>query len=88
MTHNFNDLDDLVVLHEMFTAAGIEHRYTYGDLTITVFRGDYAWTVSKDCIIYWGGSTDGIDVCKSRCREFAWTSDAYDYIADVYSKVK
>ena len=82
MTRNFIALDEL---HEMFTAAGIEHRYTYGDSIITVIRGDHAWTVSEGCIIYWG---DGIDDCEPSCREFAWTSDAYDYIADVYSKVK
>ena len=82
MTHNFNVLEDL---HEMFTAAGIEHRYTYGDLVITVIRGDHAWTVSENHVIYWG---DSADVCKSRCREFAWTADAFDYIVDVYSKAE
>ena len=82
MTRNFIALDEL---HEMFTAAGIEHLYNQGDIVITVIRRDHAWTVSDSHVIYWG---DGIDVCKSRCREFAWTSDAYDYIADVYSKVK
>ena len=82
MTTNFTVLDDLA---EMFTAAGIEHRYTRGDLVITVLHGDHAWTVSEDCIIYWGVSPD---VCKSRCRDTSWAADAYDYIADVYSKAQ
>ena len=82
MTRNFTVLDEL---HEMFTAAGVEHRYTRGDLVITVIRGTHAWTVSEDSILYWG---DSPDVCKSRCREFAWTADAFDYIAHVYSKAQ
>ena len=80
MTLNFTVLDEL---HEMFTAAGIEHRYTRGDLVITVISRAHVWTVSADSIIYWG---DGADVCKCRCRDTSWTADAYDYIADVYSK--
>lgn len=82
MPRNFTVLDDL---HEKLTAADIEHHYAYGASVITVFRGDHAWTVSEDCIIYWGDSTD---VCKYRWNEFAWASDAYDYIVDVYSKVQ
>ena len=82
MSSNFTDLDDL---HERFTADGIEHHYTYGVAVITVFHGDHAWTVSGDCIIYWGASTY---VCKTRCHEIAWIRDAYDYIADVYSKAQ
>ena len=82
MTRNFAALDDLV---EMLTAAGIEHHYTPGNLVIIVLRGDHAWTVSEDCIIYWGVSPD---VCKSRCRDTSWAADAYDYIADVYSKAQ
>ena len=82
MTRNLTVLDEL---HEKFTAAGIEHRYTRGDLVITVIRGTHVWTVSEDCILYWGAS---IDVCQSRWREFDWAASAYDYIADVYSKAK
>ena len=91
MTRNINVLEDL---HEMFTAAGIEHRYTHGDLIITVIRGvsrpefstvTHVWTVSESHVIYWA---DGIDVCKSPCHEFARTVDAYDYIVDVYSKAE
>ena len=91
MTRNFIGLDEL---HEMFTAADIEHRYTPGDTVITVIRGvsrpefstvTHVWTVSGNHVIYWA---DGIDVCKSRCREFAWTADAFDYIVDVYSKAE
>ena len=82
MSHNFIDLDDL---HKMFTDAGIEHRYAHGDAVITVIHGSHVWTVSESHIIYWG---DDIDVCKSRCYEFTWTSDAYDYITDVYSKAQ
>ena len=85
MPTNFTVLDDL---HEMFVAANIEHRYTPGDLVIIVIRGPHVWTVSEDSILYWGDSVDGIDVCKSRCREFTWTADAYDYIVDVYSKAE
>ena len=82
MPTNFTNLDDL---HEKFTAAGIEHRYTDGDLVITVVKGDHVWTVSENHIIYWG---DSADLCKSRCRELTWASDAYDYITDVYSKAQ
>ena len=85
MPTNFTVLDDL---HEMFTAANIEHRYIHGDLVITVIRGAHVWTVSEDHVIYWGDGIDGIDVCKSRCREFTWTADAYGYIVDVYSKAQ
>ena len=81
MPHNSIDLDDL---REMLTAAGIEHRYTPGDLVVAVVRGAHVWTVSENSVLYWG---DGIDVCESRCGEFSRTADAYDYIADVYSKV-
>ena len=80
MARNVNTLDDL---HEMFTAAGIEHHYTNGIAVITVTRGDHAWTVSEDCIIYWG---DTPEVCKSHWHETSWAADAYSYIADVYSK--
>ena len=78
MSSNFTDLDDL---HERFTADGIEHHYTYGAAVITVFRGDHAWTVSEDCILYWGSR---IDVCKTRHRDISWADDAYRYIAGVY----
>ena len=80
MPRNFTVLNDL---DEMLTAAGIEHRYTRGDLVITVIHGDHTWTVSEDCIIYWG---DSLDVCKSRRRGTSWAADAFDYIADVYTK--
>ena len=82
MSHNSIDLDDL---HEMFTTAGIEHRYTPGDLVISVIHGPHAWTVSENSVLYWG---DGIDVCKSPYIVFSRTADAYDYIADVYSEVQ
>ena len=95
MTRNINVLEEL---HEMFTAAGIEHRYTPGDTVITVIRRAHAWTVSEDHIIYWGYGTDvcktrcrwgyGADVCKARCRWCDWTADAFDYISDVYSKAE
>ena len=81
MTRNFIDLDEL---HEMFTAAGIEHRYTHGDTVITVIRGAHIWTVSENDVIYWG---DGINVCEPRCREFSRTSDAYSYIMGAYDEV-
>lgn len=89
MSHNVIDLDDL---HKMFTDAGIEHYYTHGDLVISVFHGVHVWTVSEDRVIYWD------DVCEPPCRltsccqpryyEFTRTSDAYDYIMDVYSKAE
>lgn len=75
-------------LHEMLTAAHIEHLYTNGIAVITVTRGDHAWTVSEDCIIYWGGRIDGPDVCKYCYRDTSWAADAYAYIADVYSKAQ
>ena len=82
MSTNFTDLD---TLHEMLTAAGIVHHYTPGDLVITVISGDHAWTVSEDCIIYW---SDGSNVCKYRRPETAWAAEAYNYLADVYSKAQ
>ena len=82
MTRKFTVLDDL---HEKFTTADIEHHYTYGDPVITVTRGDHAWTVSEDCIIYWGASTE---VCKTLYRDISWADDAFDYITDVYSKAQ
>ena len=82
MTHNFKSLD---ALHEMFAAAGIEHHYTYGAPVITVTRGNHAWTVGDECIIYWGDTTD---VCKHRWMASSWPADAYDYITDVYSKAQ
>lgn len=76
-------------LHEMFTAAHIEHRYTSGDLVITVIRRDHVWTVGEDCIIYWGDGIDFcIDVCKYRRHDASWPADAYDYISDVYSEAQ
>ena len=80
MSRNVINLDDL---HKMFTDAGIDHHYTYGDLVITVFRGDLIWTVSENHIIYWGGNTDFSMI---RSYEITRTNDAYDYIAGVYSK--
>ena len=80
MSRNFINLDDL---HKMFTDAGIDHHYTYGDLVITVFRGDHIWTVGETLIIYWGGNTD---VSKTRSYEFTRTNAAYDYIMDAYSE--
>ena len=82
MSRNFVDLD---ALHEKFAAAGIEHRYSFGDLIITVVSGTHIWTVSGNLVIYWG---DGTDVCKSSCHDVYWTSEAFDYIADVYSKAQ
>lgn len=82
MPRNLTVLDEL---HEMFTSADIEHFFNHGDTVITVFRGDHSWTVSEDCIIYWGGSADD---CKIRWHETPWAADAYDYIADVYSEVQ
>ena len=86
MPRNFTVLDDL---DEMLTAAGIEHYYTHGSHALTVFCGDHVWTVSEDCIIYWGDDTDdGTDVCKSRRHDTPWAADAYDYIADNYTKAQ
>ena len=76
---------DLAQLHKMFTAADIEHHYSREGCIITVTRGDHAWTVSEDYIIYWGDSSD---VCKTRWRYRSWVADAYDYISDVYSKAQ
>ena len=80
MPRNFTVLDEL---HKMLTAAHIEHFYIHGYGVITVSRGDHAWTVSEDCIIYWG---DSADVCKARCSEFSWAADAFDYIVTAYTK--
>ena len=82
MSTNFTDLDNL---HERLTAAGIEHHYPHEASIITVISGDHAWTVSEDCIIYWG---DSVEVCKYRWPETAWAAVAFDYLADVYSKAQ
>ena len=74
---------DLAQLHKLLTAADIEHYYSPGIISIT--RGDHAWTVSEDSIIYW---CDSPDVCKRRGRDTSWAADAYDYISDVYSKAQ
>lgn len=76
---------DLAQLHKKLTAANIEHHYSREGCIIIVTRGDHAWTVSEDCIIYWG---EGSDVCKSRWRDSSWVADAYDYISDVYSEAQ
>ena len=82
MATNFTVLDDL---DEMFTAAGIEHRYTPGDLVIIVIRGTHVWTVSEDCILYWG---DSPEVCKSRRHDTSWAADAHEYVAVAYSQAQ
>ena len=82
MPRNFTVLDDL---DEMLTTAHIEHYYTHGSHALTVFCGDHVWTVSEDCIIYWGDDTV---VCKSRRHDTSWAADAYDYIADVYTEAQ